>query len=396
MVSRRRMLALTAGAALGTAGASALGASASSAAASDVAKMAERVARPKPVPQTLARTRTVHSGQLSVTDTDFALTHLGLVWQGQRPHVRIRTRTGWGGWKMVDGCGGAPDGRTANGTVLVASDAVAYQVGVAGRSTVRVTEMNTVDGPTVAEAAAVQSSMPLPGGGRVAVPYLTRAAWGANENLRFKNGAEFWPAEYIPVQTLTVHHTATGVDPDPSATVRAIYYNQCISKDWGDIGYHLMIDASGRVYECRVSGADGLPVFGGDPGADGRPQMVNGGHVLHYNAGNIGVCLLGDFMTKLPTTAAMLSLQRVLTGLARVTKLNAGGTTNFVSAVDSQYTKTVRTISGHRNWAATDCPGDKFYPQLATVRSQVAFLTQSRTPGRHRAGTTAATGARRL
>jgi hypothetical protein len=124
--------------------------------------------------------------------------------------------------------------------------------------------------------------------------------------------------------------------------------------------------------------------------------MVNAGHVKHYNAGNIGICLLGDFMTKLPTAAAMLALQRVLTGLARVAKLNAGGTTNFVSAVEPDlYRKTVRTISGHRNWAATDCPGDKFYPQLATIRSQVALLTQSRAPGRHRAGTTA-TGARRL
>jgi hypothetical protein len=275
--------------------------------------------------------------------------------------------------------------------VLLASDTVAYQVGVSGRGTVRVTEMNTVDGPAVATAAAVQTSLRLPDGQRIAVPYLTRAAWGANESLRFKSGVEFWPAEFVPVQTLTVHHTATGVDPDPAATVRAIYYNQAISKDWGDIGYNLMIDSAGRVYEARYSGGDAFGVFSDVPGADGRPQMVTGGHVLHYNMGNIGVCLLGDFMTKTPSAAALLSLQRVLTGLARACRLNAGGTTNFSNTVDGvTYSKTVRTISGHRNWAATDCPGDAFYPQLAAIRSQVAFFTQPRTPSRHRGVATTA------
>ena len=79
------------------------------------------------------------------------------------------------------------------------------------------------------------------------------------------------------MQTLTVHHTVTAnTDPDPAATVRAIYFFHCITEDFGDIGYHLLIDQAGTVYEGRYSGPDPVPVFG--PRSVGpRPSMVNGG-----------------------------------------------------------------------------------------------------------------------
>src|SRR5215475_14945518 len=114
---------------------------------------------------------------------------------------------------------------------------------------------------------------------------LSRAAWGADESLRLEpDGTEIWPPEYFSVQALTVHHTATANgDPDPAATVRAIYYYHAVSLGWGDIGYHLIVDEAGTVYEGRWSGSDMVPVFAATPGPDGRPLMVNGGHVLGYN-----------------------------------------------------------------------------------------------------------------
>ena len=92
-----------------------------------------------------------------------------------------------------------------------------------------------------------------------------------------------------------------------------------------------------------------------------------------FNTGNLSVCLLGDFTSRLPTTAAWTSTVRVLAGLARVCGLDPLGTTDYVNPVNSA-TKTVRTISGHRDWAATQCPGNTFYPHLPTVREQVASL----------------------
>ena len=75
---------------------------------------------------------------------------------------------------------------------------------------------------------------------------------------------------------------------DPIAHIRGIYYNQAVTQGWGDIGYHLLIDADGRVYEGTYSDADRFPVFGPEPGADGRPLMVNGGHVGGFNAATSG------------------------------------------------------------------------------------------------------------
>ena len=37
-------------------------------------------------------------------------------------------------------------------------------------------------------------------------------------------------------------------------------------------------------------------------------------------------------------------------------------------------TKTVDTIPGHRDWAATECPGNTFYPKLPTVRRNAAAI----------------------
>jgi hypothetical protein len=273
------------------------------------------------------------------------------------------------------GCGGGPDkaGPPGGSALLVVSGAVGYEIAVAGSGSVQTTELNTVDGPVMTTAATMTTGMPLPNGTTLSVPYLSRAAWGAEESLRFKNGEEYWPAEFYPVQTLTVHHTAgANNDPNPAATVRAIYYYDTVTQDWGDMGYHLLIDEAGRVYEGRWSGADSVPVFDSTTGPYGRPQAATGAHVYGFNTGNIGVVLLGDFTSQLPTQATWDSLVRVLAGLARACGLDPLGTTNYVNPVKPENTKTVKTIAGHRDWAATQCPGNLFYPHLPTVREQVA------------------------
>jgi hypothetical protein len=241
------------------------------------------------------------------------------------------------------------------------------------RRTVLGVAAGLVLGTTVEAAAAIAavSGMPLPNGTTCPVTYLSRSAWGADESLRYPGGVEVWPAESRPVQALTVHHSAgSNGDPDPAATVRAIYRYQAETLGWGDIGYHLLIDEAGRVYEGRWSGDDGRPVFG-PAGPDGRPLMVVAGHVLGYNAGNIGVCLLGTFSGQRPTAAERWSLARVLWSLARLGRLGATSTITYRNPDDGS-TRTVPAVSGHRDWAATACPGDAFYATLADLRRTIA------------------------
>lgn len=208
----------------------------------------------------------------------------------------------------------------------------------------------------------------------VGLPYFSRSGWGADESLRFAaDGTELFPPAFFPVQTLTVHHTVTANDdPDPISTVQSIYEFHAVhpAVGFGDIGYHFLIDELGRVYEGRFSGTDGIPAH------DDSEQMVNAAHVGGFNAGNIGVALLGDLTAGLPSQAARRSLTRLLAALASGHVLDPLGTTAYVNPISGAQ-KLVATISGHRDWLATDCPGDAFAPTLEQLRHEVAALVST-------------------
>jgi hypothetical protein len=221
----------------------------------------------------------------------------------------------------------------------------------------------------------------LPGGLVCPVPFMSRAAWSADESWRFTNGVEDWPSEHHPAQALTVHHTGFAASLDPAETVRTIYRQQALTparggiQGWGDIGYNLLIDAAGVVYEGRHS-SSAFPVFGPTGGL-----MTTGAHVLYYNTGNIGVCLLGYLNDVPPTQAAQDSLVTVLAYLAAVVGVNPLGTVNYYNPVarpdGTHSTATVLGVSGHRNWAATDCPGNALFPLLGGIRQRVAAAMPS-------------------
>jgi hypothetical protein len=63
-------------------------------------------------------------------------------------------------------------------------------------------------------------------------PIISRHDWGANESYRFNSGGyEIFPSTYYPLQKVIVHHTASrNDDPDPEATIRAIYYMHAVSR----------------------------------------------------------------------------------------------------------------------------------------------------------------------
>ncbi|RKR88528.1 N-acetylmuramoyl-L-alanine amidase [Micromonospora pisi] len=377
MISRRAVLRGSASTAVAmAAGIVAAGSGATSASAAS--------AGPRAVPTTLAANRGRLASRTVVTAPKLPLTHLSVAHTGESAAVRLRTAAGWGQWRELGGCAGGRDGSPAAGyrsSVVVAAGATAYEVQAKDGSTVSTVELNTVDGPLRTVAAPVRNALPLPSGATLPF-YLSRGTWDADESLRFAaDGSEVWPGQFIPVQTLTVHHTGLtehNGDPDPAATVRAIYYDQCVLQGWGDIGYHLLIDEQGRVYEGRYSGSDAIPVYGSALGDDRRPLMVNAAHVGGFNAGNVGVCLLGRFSTGQPTAAAHRSLVLVLAALSALGRLNPTARTTYVNPL-SGVSGEVNVISGHRDWASigadpTECPGDAFYPYLGKLRREVAAL----------------------
>jgi hypothetical protein len=374
MLSRRRLLT----------GATGLGAVALTAAAGANAFAAESKPAPARLPATLATRRAQVLNRTRTDVADFPLTHLSVA-SSAAAAVRLRSGTGWGDWLDLasTSCAGNRDDKAATAArraLVLARDVTGYEVQTTDGSPVAVTELNTVDGPAgpVAGTAGTELSV---NGARCRLPrYLSRAAWGADESLRYlPDGTENWPVTFFPTQTLTVHHTglyAHNDDPDPAATVRAVYYDDCVLDDYGDVGYQLLIDEQGAVYEGRVSGDDPYPVYGGGLDAAGRPTMANGAHVGQFNAGNIGVVLLGRFSLQQPTPAARDSLVKVLALLSKVSGLDPDGTTTYLNPGNG-LGGVVPVIQGHRDWAAlgagsTECPGDAFHPTLESIRRDVA------------------------
>jgi uncharacterized protein with LGFP repeats len=194
----------------------------------------------------------------------------------------------------------------------------------------------------------------------VAPPLVTREGWGAS------SCPPRAAPSYGTVQAAFVHHTVTANDYAPSqsaAMVRAICVYHRNSNGWNDIGYNLLVDRYGQVFEGRAGGID---------------AAVIGAQAQGYNAQSTGISNLGTFSTEGQTAAGLDALARVLswklavhavppTGQVVVT--STGGSLNRYPAGAHV---TLERISGHRDGDATACPGDALYAQLPQLRQMVA------------------------
>jgi hypothetical protein len=161
------------------------------------------------------------------------------------------------------------------------------------------------------------------------------------------------PVDATPAPTsvthLIVHHSAgTNQANDWAAVVRSIWDFHVNVRGWDDIGYNWLIDPNGELYQ-------------------GRGDNVRGAHFCGTNTGTVGVCVLGDFTTSVPTDEAKDVLARLLAW--KSCDVDAGPLgTSFHASSGLQ----LMHISGHRDGCSTACPGDAFYPQLPDIRQAVA------------------------
>lgn len=194
------------------------------------------------------------------------------------------------------------------------------------------------------------------------VPVVPRWAWGADE------GITWWEPYYRDAQVLTVHHSVTPAGWDTAATMRSFHRYHTVSNGWGDIGYQLVIDPAGVVYQGRRSN---MPVFEAPPVPGFRPRSTVGAHVGGNNSGNIGVCLMGDFTGSMPTPAAWSSLVNVLARLSMVLNIDPLGGVQYFNP-DAGVGSQRWSINGHRDWMQTGCPGNMLHGALGALRGQVA------------------------
>lgn len=176
----------------------------------------------------------------------------------------------------------------------------------------------------------------LSGGNSSGMPAMVpRSYWGATSPTPSRLN------RMTRITRMTVHHEGcpkanwTTAPQDVAKTLRMIQSSHRKRLRAGDIGYHYIIDRTGRIWE-------------------GRNLTYQGAHVRGNNEGNIGIMLMGNFDIQSPTEAQLNALERL------------SGT------VIDYYNINPTRVYGHCDLVATRCPGRNLHNQLGAMRGLLA------------------------
>ena len=276
----------------------------------------------------------------------------GVTWGSGDAAVSVRE--GLDGWEELENDPRELGGRPGTEPYWLARDARVLMVRVAGSATdVRVDFVGAgPDSPsTSSSSSGTAGSFTLPRLGSV----VTRAGWGADESQR--SGG----VSYMTPQALVVHHTVTRNDytqAEAAGIIRAVYGYHTRSRGWDDIGYNILVDRFGTVYEGRYGGFH---------------RGAIGTHTAGFNSQTLGISLLGNYEevdTPAPVTAA---LGRAGAWMSERWKIDPRGRVTLTSRGSPRFPRgarvTVSRMPGHRDLGQTACPGRYAYAQLPNVRA---------------------------
>ncbi len=177
----------------------------------------------------------------------------------------------------------------------------------------------------------------------------SRQQWGADESIRGKSSLH-----YGDVHAGFVHHTvnANGYSrSEVPGILRSIYAYHVKSRGWSDIGYNYLIDRFGRIWEGRYGGVD-------------RP--VVGAHTLGYNDDSFAASAIGNYQIVKPSTAMIQAYATLFAWKLSLHGVNADSTHQWVTK------RWFQAINGHRDAAATLCPGQYLYNKIPKIRKLAA------------------------
>jgi hypothetical protein len=164
---------------------------------------------------------------------------------------------------------------------------------------------------------------------------LCREAWGARPPR--PGGTPQIPSR------MTIHHTAVILGDNSNAPGR-IREDQRYHQDshgWIDIAYHIGVDRNGNIYELR------------------NPELVGDTATAYDPTGHFLIVCEGSFDEEEVT-------EGLLTGAALAC---AWAAQQFFISPD--------TLSGHRDFAATSCPGANLYAHIADIKRRTEDLVAS-------------------
>lgn len=181
--------------------------------------------------------------------------------------------------------------------------------------------------------------------GGVSRPYIFhRAQWGARRPKV--------PATVLARRPdhIVVHHTAS-----PNSTTYTTHHAAALSRSiqayhmdhngWDDVGQQFTISRGGYLMEGR-----NRTLF-----AVSEQRHVVGAQTANENSHTLGIENEGTYRTATPTPALWNGLVRLCAWLCAHYGLDPG-----------------QAIVGHRDYNATQCPGDRLYAMLPRLRREVA------------------------
>ncbi|GHD17743.1 hypothetical protein GCM10007147_07220 [Nocardiopsis kunsanensis] len=218
------------------------------------------------------------------------------------------------------------------------------------------------DRRTLLRGAALTSGAAVVGGAFVTSPLQASPVRIAEPALHTRGGWNARPPS-SPVQVLAtpptnivVHHTATANSDDHSldhalALSRSIQNFHMDTQGWIDAGQQLTISRGGHIMEGRNRA---LPAI-----REGS-QCV-GTHVANHNNTTIGIENEGTYTDVEPTGALLDALVETLAWLCEAYGLNPED-----------------AIVGHRDFNATECPGELLYGMLPELRASTMSVLEAK------------------
>ena len=344
---------------------------------------------PVPVDGSAQEIASGSTAQVDVDAGDDAVAVVGVSWElgatdaPQTVEYRVLDEDGEAGdWIELDVLAGdGPDpgtveaagARTGTEPLIIATDEQVEVRVDAGAAQVQALESPVTDAD--ADLTGTQSTVPLPSAATTAqreavdavadtratnrgLTYTTRAQWGANEKLK-----QCEPDMTTTNKAMVVHHTAGATNYSKQQVpgiLRGIlnYHTQALG--WCDVGYNMLVDRYGTVYEGRAGGVD---------------KAVVGAHASGFNTGTFGVSVMGTYSRPAPQ-AAVNALGRVGAWQASLWKYSPTSKVTLTSGGggSAKYAKgrkvSLPRIFGHRDTSATECPGNGLYGQLSQVRTK--------------------------
>lgn len=176
----------------------------------------------------------------------------------------------------------------------------------------------------------------------------TRKDWGASEKS-VRNALTIADS----VSAAVIHHTDGNNDyaaEDVPAILRGIQSFHIQGRGWSDIGYNMLVDKYGRLWEGR---------------AGGMKKAVVGAHAAGYNTGSFGISVLGDYDKKAPPQRTLDAVAEAIGWKLSLSGVKADGSTSLAG-------EKMKAIVGHRDVGQTSCPGDEFYAKFDSIRKAAA------------------------